>query len=217
MRITKRQLRRIIRESVSGARRTRLTENAISQVELDQILQQHELWSKAKSWIKARIPQGERADLQGADLQGANLQGADLTRINLKDAGLQNANLRRTNLSGADLAGAQLQGADLTNAYIQDANLYNANLEGADVTGAYLRGADLRGARFDANIVNCRNFYSAKFTPNALPWLVLHPKWSEWRDSVRIESMTPNEIVAYAGSDTVIETRLRRIFRNNTR
>jgi len=51
----------------------------------------------------------------------------------------------------------------------------------------YLQYADLRGAQFDVNISHCWSFCNAKFTSDALPWLSQHPKWSDWKDSVRCE------------------------------
>ena len=49
----------------------------ITQEELDQILQQHQLW------LGSDGVNGERANLHGADLQGANLHGVDLQDANL--------------------------------------------------------------------------------------------------------------------------------------
>jgi hypothetical protein len=49
-----------------------------------------------------------------------------------------------------------------------------------------LREADLRGATLPLSIRNCYSFSRAKFSPEALPWLILHPKWAEWKRSVQI-------------------------------
>jgi len=136
----------------------------MDQAELDQVLKQHWLW------LKSAGAEGEKADLRGAVLGArrlgagrsyANLQGADLRETNLRGASLQNANLSSAELQGADLRGAELQGADL-------------------------RGANLRGAKFDINIRDCWGFTYAKFTPDALPWLMLHPEWTLLKDSVQI-------------------------------
>jgi len=138
----------------------------MNQAELDHVLEQHRLWAETGG------AEGEQVDLQDA---------------NLTNADLQDANLPYANLQGANLSGANLQGADLT-----DADLPYANLQGADLTGAYLWCADLtdadfREAKLDIRIRDCFSFERAKFTPDALPWLVLHPKWAEMQKTVQIE------------------------------
>ena len=92
---------------------------------------------------------------------------------------------------GAEGEQVDLQGADLTDADLQDANLLYANLQSANLSGANLRYANLRdanlqGTKFDTNIRDCWSFVGAKFTPDALPWLILHPKWSEFKNDVQI-------------------------------
>ena len=111
-------------------------------------------------WLETEGAEGERANLRGANLQGANLQDVNL------------------------------QGADLQRANLQDVNLRRAYLQGADLRDANLQGADLRGAKFDINIRDCWRFDHAIFSADALPWLVLHPKWVELKDSVQIEEAT---------------------------
>ena len=133
----------------------------MTQVELDRKLKQHRLW------LETSGAEGKCVDLQNTNLRGAYLEWANLRRANLRRANLQCAYLFRANLRGADLRGADLRGA---------------NLKYTD-----LRGADLKGAKFDINIQDCWNFAQAKFTADALPWLILHPKWAEWKDSVQIE------------------------------
>jgi hypothetical protein len=93
------------------------------------------------------------------------------------------AELRHASLIGADLRNANLFGVLLCNADLRDANLL-----GADLRRVNLYGANLRGARFDTNIRDCSCFLRAKFTPEALPWLILHPKWAKMKDTVRIET-----------------------------
>ena len=72
------------------------------------------------------------------------------------------------------LAWANLRGVDL-----RDANLYDTNLYGTDLCRAQL----------DVNIRDSRSFRDAKFTSDALPWLILHPEWSKLKDTVRIKVM----------------------------
>ena len=175
MRITKRQLRQIIRETVQqrpARRRSRaLREAAMARPELNRILKQHRLW------LDTNGREGAQADLRGANLRHADLRDADLRDANLLGVYLWDADLR-----GADLGCAKLQGANLW-----DANLQGANLWKADLQGANLLGANLQGAQLDTNISHCLDFQRAAFTADALPWLILHPKWSEWKDVVQIE------------------------------
>ena len=113
----------------------------ITREELDQILQQHQLW------LDTEGGQGQRANLHGAYLRHAILVG--------------------TNLLGADLRCADLRGA-----HFLRAELWNI---------------DLRDAKLDVNIRDCYGFAGAKFTPDALPWLILHPRWPELKDTVQIK------------------------------
>jgi hypothetical protein len=80
----------------------------ITETELKNILDQHNLWFAGKG--------GKRANLSGADLTGADLRGADLTGANLTGA-----NLIGAYLGGANLTVANLSGANLTGAYLKDA------------------------------------------------------------------------------------------------
>jgi len=137
----------------------------MNQEELDHILQQHRLW------LGSDGEKGKRADLWAADLRHADLRGADL---------------RSTYLQGADLWDAVLRDADLRGADLQCANLWGADLRDADLQGVDLRCANLQGAELDTNIRNCRSFYKAKFTSNALPWLILHPRWAKFKGTVQI-------------------------------
>jgi len=66
------------------------------------------------------------------------------------------------------------------------ADLRHADLQGADLRDADLWGADLRHAKIDTNIRGCYNFCNAKFTTAALPWLILHPNWLKFKDTVQI-------------------------------
>ena len=144
---------------------------------LDQIVRQHQLW------LDSDGDKGERADLQGADLRGAYLVDAYLDGANFGGSNLRFASLGFANLHGANLHFADLQSASLCYANLQGANLGGANLSNAD-----LFNADHRCARFNTNIRNCLGFSGAKFTPDALPWLILHPRWPELKDTVRIET-----------------------------
>jgi uncharacterized protein YjbI with pentapeptide repeats len=94
------------------------------------------------------------------------------------------------NLEGADLSGAHLNGADLRNAVLYGANLSGAYLYGADLTGAFLNGAflysaNLTGAHFELEFKSVKYFQNAIFSESAIPWVILHPRWSEFADSVK--------------------------------
>ena len=135
----------------------------MNQQQLNKILEQHKLWA-----VVSDENEGERANLRIANLSGTDLSGANLT-----DAGLEGASLTAANLLGADLTGAHLTGA---------------NLNGAHLTGAYLAGAYLTGAKIDHNIRDCFQFRYTTFSPDALPWLILHPRWAEDKHTVTIVS-----------------------------
>ena len=98
-----------------------------------------------------------------ANLAGARLVGADLTR----------ARLAGVNLAGADLTGASLFGANLSNVYLYQANLTRAQID----------------AR--TQLHQCSNFKHLTCSPGALPWLILHPKWSEWKSTVTVVEDNP--------------------------
>ena len=132
----------------------------MNQSEVDHILQQHRLWV----------------------LTG----GAQGTHANLREAYLRDANLRDANLWGANLWNADLRGADLQNADLRGAYLRGADLQNADLMDADLQYADLRGAQLDISIRVCSSFSDAKFTSDALPWLILHPMWAEWKGAMQI-------------------------------
>ena len=96
------------------------------------------------------------------------------------------ADLFLANLAKAYLPGANLLGANLTNANLTGADLRNANLTGADLADAGLANADLLGANLPISIRDCWSFRRAKFSADALPWLILHPEWAEFKDTVQI-------------------------------
>lgn len=128
--------------------------------ELDQVLENHRLWLEEEhGW-------GECANLSEVNLQGADLSGADL---------------RGANLQGANLQGANLQGADL-----QGAVLYEANLQGADLRKTNLRWAYMQGAILPPSVRNCDSCAYSTFPADALPWLILHPGWIRYKDTVKI-------------------------------
>ena len=143
----------------------------ITQKKLNQILQQHQLW------LDSNCVKGERANLQGAKLNDADLRYANLRGANLQSANLCAANLQHANFRGADLRKAYFWDADLRHIDLRDANLRDTDFE----------STDLRFAQFGANIRDCLSFKFALITSDVLPWLILHPEWSEWKRTVRID------------------------------
>ena len=134
----------------------------LTQVELDQVLRKHSLW------LEPGGVQGARADLSGASLTGADLFRANLSHADLTGADLTCADLFHANLSHADLTGASLSGA----------SLFHANLTGAQISA-------------DTRLHQCSNFEHLTCSPDALPWLILHPKWPEWKSTVTVIEDNP--------------------------
>tara|TARA_R110000851_G_scaffold267357_1_gene419844 strand:- start:99 stop:662 length:564 start_codon:yes stop_codon:yes gene_type:complete len=172
--------------------RATLQENeggALRQSELKAILKDHKLW------IQSNGKQGKRAylvgaDLHGADLWGVNLGGANLEYANLDNANLQGADLQGANLVGAYLVGADLVGADLVGAYLvgaylQGADLWRATLQHANLKHANLKHANLQHAKFTTNFKKVRWFDGATFSEDQIPWVVLHPMYPDWADTIK--------------------------------
>lgn len=80
------------------------------------------------------------------DLQDAMLRRADLTHANLSEANLRNANLEWGDLRWADLVEADLSGAVLNRADFHKADLQGADLRRADLTNANLEDANFKDA-----------------------------------------------------------------------
>ncbi|CAB1057504.1 Pentapeptide repeat family protein [Olavius sp. associated proteobacterium Delta 1] len=125
---------------------------AITEVELDEIMNEH------LKWLKSDGKEGKRANLSGAklikaDLSGASLNKAILNRADLNEAflfraklikaELFRANLSKASLNEANLNEANLSGANLSGAFLNEANLSGANLQRADLSGASLSGANM--------------------------------------------------------------------------
>jgi hypothetical protein len=120
----------------------------MEQLQLKEILEQHQLWIAGKGGSRAYLRDANLRDtnLRDTNLRGANLQGADLIGANLRDANLEGANLQGAYLTGANLYRANLERAYLTGAILAAANLTGAILERANLTGAILYDANLKDA-----------------------------------------------------------------------
>ena len=66
------------------------------------------------------------------------------------------------------------------------ANLYDANLEGANLVDANLTGANLIGAKFTYEIREARYLKFCSITKDQLPWLALHPDFSEFYPTLAV-------------------------------
>ena len=120
-----------------------------------------------KLWVESKGKKGKRAYLKGADLYSADLY---------------NANLYYANLACANLESADLESADLGGAYLVGANLKDADLE----------GANLIGAKFTYEIREARNLKFCAITKDKLPWLALHPQFSEFYPTFTVFEWTKN-------------------------
>lgn len=147
----------------------------INQEELEQILEQHELWLDSNGQVGQKADLSyinlERVDLSdvdlrnaylrharlyGVDFQGTDLQDADLALSDLQCANLQDAILENANLLGCDLQYINLQGAILKNA-----DLFSCNLQGANLQHAYLEKAKLQDANLQDAYLQYANFKKA--------------------------------------------------------
>lgn len=117
----------------------------ITRKELDEILEQHELWLLGKGGKKADLSYTDLSciSLSGIDLRDADLSYTDLSYTNLRSSILRNVDLRGAILRGADLWKIDLRDADLRNADLSDIHLRDANLSGADLANANLEDTDL--------------------------------------------------------------------------
>jgi uncharacterized protein YjbI with pentapeptide repeats len=193
----------------------------ITQDDLDQILQAHDLWLNSKG------KEGQRADLEaanliaayliganlsgawlfGANLSGAELQLADLRRAELSGANLRGAGLNETNLSGAklgsaDLSGAEFSGANLSGAQLSRANLSKVNLSNANLseTGLYradLSNADLSKANLSKANLSKANLSGAKLFLADLSWAVFEPKPGSVADVSLLQNIKGLSLLQY--------------------
>ena len=84
----------------------------MTQKELNEIIENHELWMMG-------VEEGIRADLSHADLRYADLRMADLEGVILNEADLRCADLRGARLP-TDIKGVDLRNADLRGAYLPE-------------------------------------------------------------------------------------------------
>lgn len=129
--------------------------------ELQEILEQHQLWLDDNG--------GKRADLQGADLRNADLRNAEL----------RGANLHSARLGGADLSFSDLSYANLRNADLHNVNLWGANLSEADLHSVDLSCADLNWVNLchtDLSYANlyCTNLLNANLHSTILNGAILY-------------------------------------------
>ena len=109
-----------------------------------------------KLWVESKGEKGKKAYLKGANLSDANLFGVNLSYVNL-------------------------EGAVLYYAFLKDAYLSGANLKGAN-----LQGANLEGAKFTIEIRDVVDLSFCSITKDQLPWLALHPDFSEFYSTLYV-------------------------------
>jgi len=132
--------------------------------EIKKILSAHKIWLETKPpWTESKT------NLRNADLRNADLRGADLTGIYF---------------CGADLTGADLTGADLTDAVLSNANLTVADLSNANLSNTYFSCSDLTGTIFTLEFKKVIWFRNATFSEDAIPWVILNPRYSDCADTL---------------------------------
>jgi hypothetical protein len=100
-------------------------------------------------------------------------EGDQGARADLSYVDLSGVNLSGVNLSGANLFWAALAGAMLVGTSLFGANLYGANLTHAQISA-------------DTRLHQCSCFSYLTCSPNALPWLILHPEWPQRKSTVAV-------------------------------
>lgn len=139
----------------------------MTQDELDQIVEAHELWICGRG--------GAQADLSGKDISNLNLEDAELTaakmiRTNMSGCNMRGCVLEEAVCSGANMSGVDATGAHMSNSYMEGTNLTGACLNEADLVGAYLNEANLAGARMiQVNLVGAC-LEGAKLTGADVRW-----------------------------------------------
>jgi hypothetical protein len=81
------------------------------------------------------------------------------------------ADFRNAKLRGADLGFSDLRGVDFRNADLRNVSCFRTNLH---------------GAKLDAGILGVDLIWDAHFSSDALPLLMLRPRWAEERGRVQI-------------------------------
>lgn len=113
-------------------------------------------YTSLKHCVESAADQG--IPLDQADLRRANLSNANLDDIRMRCADLSGANLSGANLSESWIDGSDLSGASLQNACFALANLRRCNFMDASFGATDISGADLRGAKFSTLSAFSLNF-----------------------------------------------------------
>lgn len=122
----------------------------------------------------------------GRDLRSACFHMTTIARANFIGADLNCAQLTQVHGSAASFRAADLSWAELSYSRFHHADFRLADLRGADWHEGDFRNADFTGAKIDQNIREAKRLDYASFSATALPWLILHPKWAEFKDTVQI-------------------------------
>lgn len=101
----------------------------------------------------------DEAQLRRIDLSDVNLSHTSMQEVDLVGANLKNATLCQANLRGANLRGANLSNADLKEADLTEADLTGAILQGADLSRACLTRATLRKSKLRDTSLERTDFF----------------------------------------------------------
>ena len=122
-----------------------------SQEELDNVIQQHEIWIESVLSVKGEVV-GSRANFEGMTISGFDFTGANLSCANFKSSTAIGAKFNGANLSKANFELANLSGSDFSNA-----KLRKVNFKDADLTEIETLDADLKGANFEGTALERTN------------------------------------------------------------
>ena len=140
----------------------------MKQEELNEILDEHELW------VKSCATKGKQADLSGEHLEGLAFDDRALSQASFRGAYLDGTKFIDTILVGVDFEGASLVDTDFSCANAWDANFNNTNCKdalflSANLTETSFEGADLEGTSFaqanltEASLEDAQNIGLAEF------------------------------------------------------
>jgi uncharacterized protein YjbI with pentapeptide repeats len=98
-------------------------------------------------------------------------------RFDCSSLDLSNRSMICEDLSWAICTNAKFNKADLCATSFFQADLRGSDFRDADLCNVIFASADLREAKFDHNLFHVMDISRAKFSIDALPWLMLRPNW----------------------------------------
>jgi len=112
----------------------------------------------------------DNAALRKVDLSDARFVQAHLQKADLRGSVMMNVDFGRANLGGANLRDCDLRSSYFVNADLQGANLQGANLRETSMTNANLRGANLQNADLTGSNITPNQIAQARTN-----WFTIHP------------------------------------------